>query len=396
VRALEELSPEALSNLHSAVHVDRVVEDPQLRDWLTANPVPTPRASVPDPLFSGTLTFVKINYNRPNQPTFSMALADIQTAVNYASLAVDPIHRYGSQFGQNSLAVSSNILSFDVTLQGDTFGDSDVQGWVDSIVRDNSLTNACVVILHDASRANSPTNSAASGSTLGYHSMTGGGHPYCFCKVSGTNLAIADQNGTFGLYAGILSHEIAEMTVDPKANVHNPEVCDACFGNCNNFQFDLFDSNRVFLGGTSRVSTASSFTFFVDSVVRPDAYDPSTECALPGSDLTAVCVYPPPVLRGELLSYGDAGTPGNVSDPMVVGLGGWLGFRFLFAGQNLSGADRIYAVDQDGQLLSYGDEATYGNVSSPVVVGFGGWLGFKFLFAGQNLSGADRIYAVVA
>jgi hypothetical protein len=53
-------------------------------------------------------------------------------------------------------------------------------------------------------------------------------------------------------------------------------------------------------------------------------------------------------------------------------------------------------VDQNGQLLSYGDAGTPGNVSSPVVVGFGGWSAFKFLFAGANLSGENRIYAVVA
>jgi hypothetical protein len=31
-----------------------------------------------------------------------------------------------------------------------------------------------------------------------------------------------------------------------------------------------------------------------------------------------------------------------------------------------------------------------------VVVGFGGWLDFKFLFAGGNAAGENRIYAVVA
>jgi hypothetical protein len=30
-----------------------------------------------------------------------------------------------------------------------------------------------------------------------------------------------------------------------------------------------------------------------------------------------------------------------------------------------------------------------------VVVGYGGWLDFKFLFAGKDLSGENRIYAVV-
>jgi len=52
-------------------------------------------------------------------------------------------------------------------------------------------------------------------------------------------------------------------------------------------------------------------------------------------------------------------------------------------------------VDQGGQLLSYGDAGTPGNVSSPIVVGLGGWLQFTFLLAGRNLVGEDRIYAVV-
>ena len=68
---------------------------------------------------------------------------------------------------------------------------------------------------------------------------------------------------------------------------------------------------------------------------------------------------------GRLLSYGDAGTPGNVSAPVIVGFGGWSDFKFLFAGRNVAGEDRIYAVDQDGQLLSYGDAGTPGNVSAP-------------------------------
>jgi len=118
--------------------------------------------------------------------------------------------------------------------------------------------------------------------------------------------------------------------------------------------------------------------------------------ALAGGFAVSIFMNPDPTVSGRLLSYGDAGTPGNVSSPVVVGLGGWLDFKFLFAGRNAAGEDRIYAVDQNGQLLSYGDAGTPGNVSSPVVVGFGGWSDFKFLFAGRNVSGEDRIYAVVA
>jgi hypothetical protein len=51
-----------------------------------------------------------------------------------------------------------------------------------------------------------------------------------------------------------------------------------------------------------------------------------------------------PFGTGQLLSYGDRGTPGNVSSPTVVGLGGWQQFRILFAGANASGESRIYAV----------------------------------------------------
>jgi hypothetical protein len=103
--------------------------------------------------------------------------------------------------------------------------------------------------------------------------------------------------------------------------------------------------------------------------------------------------------NGQLLSYGDAGTPGNVSSPVIIGFGGWQDFKFVFAGRNMPGEDRIYAIDQNGQLLSYGDAGTPGNVSSPMVVGFGGWqfgslADIKFLFSGTNVAGENRIYAV--
>jgi hypothetical protein len=34
-------------------------------------------------------------------------------------------------------------------------------------------------------------------------------------------------------------------------------------------------------------------------------------------------------------------------------------------------------------------------VSDPVIVGFGGWADFRFLFGGRDQTGQDRIYAVV-
>ncbi|HEX3692924.1 MAG TPA: tachylectin-related carbohydrate-binding protein [Solirubrobacteraceae bacterium] len=87
---------------------------------------------------------------------------------------------------------------------------------------------------------------------------------------------------------------------------------------------------------------------------------------------------------GQLLSFADDGTPNNIPDPVVVGFGGWSDFKCLFAGGN-----RIYGVNPQGHLLSYGDDGQPGNVSAPVVVGPGDWSDFEFLFAGGG-----RIYAV--
>ena len=120
----------------------------------------------------------------------------------------------------------------------------------------------------------------------------------------------------------------------------------------------------------------------------------SVTASIPGGFVVLVEDRNAPLVTGQLLSYGDAGTPGNVSAPVTVGFGGWQDFKFVFSGANVGGENRIYAVDQGGQLLSYGDAGTPGNVSSPIVVGFGGWQAFKFVFAGRNVAGENRIYAV--
>src|SRR6185503_15547901 len=48
--------------------------------------------------------------------------------------------------------------------------------------------------------------------------------------------------------------------------------------------------------------------------------------AIPGGFLVSVEDRGAAFASGELLSYGDAGTPGNVSNPVGVGFGGWQAF----------------------------------------------------------------------
>jgi hypothetical protein len=102
---------------------------------------------------------------------------------------------------------------------------------------------------------------------------------------------------------------------------------------------------------------------------------------------------------GQLLSYSDDGTPGNVGNPhpVVVGADGWQrdNMATVFAGKDSAGNGRIYAVNHHGNLLSYVDDGKPGNVGGPVVVGKGIWVDmFMFLFAGANAAGQNRIYGV--
>ncbi len=297
LHALGQLSVSTLASLHTTSDWNAVTEDAQLKQWLASHPIPAPAASVTEPLFHGTLVFVQLIFQELGQSPSSIGMADVQTALNYATLAVVPIQRYASQYGPNSVSVSPTIIPFTANLSGTSFTQDQFEGWVDqcaATARRNNVNAPCIVMLHNRDLPNSPS---FTGQRDSFHLMTGNGTPYCYCLVFGQNLSIADNNHSSKqkVYAHMLSHEIAEMVVDPKGDVNNPEVCDGCAGNCSNEQFDLFDSNGTFIGGTSDTSTASGFAFFINSLIRPSAYDPSTECPLPGSDLKAVCIYPPPL-----------------------------------------------------------------------------------------------------
>lgn len=318
LRALEKLSPDVLANLHTGPDLHKVIKDAKLRDWLSKNPVPAPKAAVSGPLFHGTLVFARVIFTRPNQPDFSVSLADTQTAVSYTTLAAMPISRYASQYGPNSVRVSPVVIPFTAHLAGNSFTEGDLEGWVEQVAqtaRASQVTNPCVVILHDRSLPNTPTYT---GHRDSYHSMTGNGTPYCYSLVFGQNLSIADNNHTINnrpnekVYAHNLSHEIAEMVVDPAADDSNPEVCDACSGNCNNNLFDLFDQNGVFIGGTTDTASATGFSFFINSIVRSDVPLDANECISDGSSAQSACIYaPPPEWNGP-------GTLATVANPVSL------------------------------------------------------------------------------
>jgi hypothetical protein len=95
MEAFENVPSNLLTEAQATSNWDKVTDDAQLKSWLATNQVPaaTSRA-VSSPLFQGTLVFVQLIFQEPNKPSSSVSLQDMQTAVAYMNLAIQPIHRY--------------------------------------------------------------------------------------------------------------------------------------------------------------------------------------------------------------------------------------------------------------------------------------------------------------
>jgi len=222
-------------------------------------------------LFSGTLHFVSV--------TFAGGLkvpdADLATAIKHAVLSAPVISAYCSQYGANMVRVDTTPIPF--TFNGTSYNDAQLQGWVSSITKaHNTPTTDALVFLSPQGVTNS--DAPVSQGVLGYHGINGT-HPYSFINVLGTGLTVDDRAD---LYAVALSHEIAEMTVDPAADQSNPEVCDSCAGNCNVDYRNFFDANRNWLG-----LNPTSYTFLTDGICTPAKV---SACPAPQN----ACIYKPP------------------------------------------------------------------------------------------------------
>ena len=135
VDELEELPSGVLARLHTMSNWDEVTKDEQLRSWLAANPVPAPRAKASGPLFNGTLVFVQLTFQVAGQPPSAITMADMQTARDYAALALIPIQRYVSQYGTASVGVSPDVIPFTANLATGSFTLGEFETWVDQIAQ---------------------------------------------------------------------------------------------------------------------------------------------------------------------------------------------------------------------------------------------------------------------
>jgi hypothetical protein len=279
-----------------------LIENKEVANLLSKTKIPLTPDTAQGPLFSGTLYFVQITFNYVTggwggaSASFTINTADVQTALQYGTLAANPISRYATQYGTNSLSVSPNIIPFTANLSGSTYTDGDLQGWIENICSSNGLTpnSSCIIVLNSTQ---GPINSDGDpGNGIGgYHQSTSPSNvPYCFCNVFGTNLTVDDSQNA---YAQILSHEVAEMTVDPFPNVtRNPEVCDACAPNCGTTYFDFFDESNTYLGSGTDLSNPQpagfSWNYFINSIVAASYNLDGNGCITAGTAATA-CEYDP-------------------------------------------------------------------------------------------------------
>lgn len=267
-----------LSRLHANPDARDLARVAGLTEALRRAPVPKRGTKAAAPLFHGTLVFVQVTFST-SRGTVAVNGMDLATAIAFARLAVAPIAAYASQYGPNAVAVAPATVPFAVNVPGGSYTDQTLQGWVNAIVAQNRLSpDTCVVILNPQGVVN--TDADPGQGVGGYHGLAN--VPYAFVNVMGTGLTVKDAAD---VYALALSHEIAEMVVDPRADLSNPEVCDPCAGNCGATYYESFDGSGRYLGGGQM--PAPGYGFFINSVVRPDA---ATQCPAPGS----ACAYAPP------------------------------------------------------------------------------------------------------
>ncbi len=269
-----------LAGLHTALPPQELDRVRGLAAALQKHPAPKPRAAAAAPLFNGALVFAQLAF-RTSKGFVSLKPADLATAMDFTRLAAVPISAYAGQYGPNRVEVAAQAVPFNADARAGSYNDQTLQGWVNAIVTQHNLpADSCVVILNPPGVVN--TDADPSQGVGGYHGMAN--VPYAFVNVMGPGLTVKDEAN---LYALALSHEVAEMTVDPRADLANPEVADPCGPNCQQVWIDYFNNAGSYIQTTRDFPPTFDYAFFINAIVQPRA---ANQCPAP----RAACTYAPP------------------------------------------------------------------------------------------------------
>ncbi|HET6993442.1 MAG TPA: hypothetical protein VFI06_00610 [Chitinophagaceae bacterium] len=274
------VSYDLLKILHTEEGKKRIKAEPRLSDILKSISVLGAGLFTYGPLFSGTIYIVQPRftiYYDGNLPLY-VGDDDMATILNYATNAVQPISTFAGQYGKNKISVHPQVLEYPIPLDSAYHTSVDVTHWVSGVKSMYNLPqeNSCVafIIPQGIRDINLPP---ARG--FGYHAKAE--IPFMYVTVEGENFTIEDRDNH---YAECLSHEIAELVVDPNADYENPEVCDPCASNCNNEYLVFFDQNLNYIKTALTYGTPRDFPyyFFIAAVVQPHyAYGPPPYGCIP-------------------------------------------------------------------------------------------------------------------
>jgi hypothetical protein len=282
---------EILQGLHRMRHDSPVLSrHKEVADFLREQRLTVPtRKDARDALFSGTIHFAQVTF-QTSGGNIVMPTADLNQIVQYAQHAIVALSEYAAQYGANTVTISPTLLAYTASVPTGSYTDGNLQGWVNDMVATNSLpTSSCIFVV-------SPQGLTAPnvGGNSGYHNRAN--IPYIVAGVFATGLTLADNPD---VYAMVVSHEIAEMIVDPNVMAGDPEVCDPCDINCGNLTRCYFNLSDNFLGSNQATPPGGfTFSYYVCAVVKP------TEAAkCPAS--SASCAYAPkPVLTSPRVTGG--------------------------------------------------------------------------------------------
>ena len=338
--------------------------DDQLATRLSAVRFPTIRASATGPLFKGTLVFVRIDFtDASTNRVFSLSPPDFQTAIDYATLAAVPISQYASQFGVNKVDVSNQTVPFQIELVSNAYNDGMVRNWVNSIAS-QLPGSVCLVIPSPLGVIN--LGCAAASGCGGYHQKAN--VPYIFVNVL-TNDRLAISDPPFA-YAGLLSHEIAEMVVDPNGDFSNPEVCDPCGPNCASTYLSYFDGNSTYITTSQQFPPDFQYTFYINAIMRPG----TAPC--PASAPASACSYSPI----------ETGRAALGTFPAIVSVGGFFSpddnYRHAIVATKDGKVTEVFFNPQRGQ-----GQAVLGTF--PGIVGVGGFFSADDDCRHAMVAGAD-------
>lgn len=209
----------------------------------------------------GAVHFVSFQLRTPNG-LVGLSDNDLRVALQYLEKAVGPINGYCSAYGDAAISVDPTIIPFTADLAGaTTYTDAELRDWVQTIVQEQNYGAGDALVFFNPPSGVENSDAPVSQGVLGYHGAAP--NPYSFVNAIGTGFTVDDAAD---VYATALSHEIAEMVVDPAADNSKPEVCDPCAGNCNVDYRNYFDDAGNWIQGSPAPAT---YSFFTDGVATP-------------------------------------------------------------------------------------------------------------------------------